>query len=184
MMKSSILMAATLLCTISFAFGQTAESSYAGQQSRKIKTLSADEITGYLSGHGMGFAKAAELNRYPGPKHVMDLAEKLALTKDQAGHTTEIYHEMHLEATRLGRVYVDLEKKLDQMFASKSVTEDTMRDLISEISRVRGEIRMAHLIAHLRMVQVLGSEQIAKYDELRGYTDRSQKPGHEPGHGH
>ena len=44
-----------------------AQSPYAGQESREIKSLSPAEVDGYLAGAGMGFAKAAELNGYPGP---------------------------------------------------------------------------------------------------------------------
>src|SRR5262245_34850176 len=39
--------------------GQT--TPYAGQQAREIKALSSEEIESYLSGSGMGLAKAAEL---------------------------------------------------------------------------------------------------------------------------
>src|SRR4029079_2796548 len=42
---------------------------YAGQQARGVKALSDEEVSGYLAGAGMGFAKAAELNGYPGPMH-------------------------------------------------------------------------------------------------------------------
>lgn len=54
--------------------GQHEGSPYAGQESREIKALSPDEIAALRKGDGMGFAKAAELNGYPGPRHVLDLA--------------------------------------------------------------------------------------------------------------
>jgi hypothetical protein len=41
---------------------------YAGQQTGTIKALSDEDITALLKGDGMGFAKVAELNGYPGPK--------------------------------------------------------------------------------------------------------------------
>lgn len=40
----------------------SAESPYAGQQTREVKALSTQEVDDYLNGRGMGFAKAAELN--------------------------------------------------------------------------------------------------------------------------
>lgn len=49
---------------------------YAGQQERMIKALSTSEIDGLKKGKGMGLAKAAELNHYPGPRHVLDEASK------------------------------------------------------------------------------------------------------------
>jgi hypothetical protein len=36
--------------------------AHQGQQSREIKALSPEEVTQYLAGAGMGYAKAAELN--------------------------------------------------------------------------------------------------------------------------
>jgi hypothetical protein len=50
-------------------------SPYAGQAGREIKALSREEVEGLLAGQGMGYAKAAELNRYPGPAHVLEQAE-------------------------------------------------------------------------------------------------------------
>ena len=57
------------------AQGQT--SAYAGQQSREIKALSDQEVKDLQAGAGMGMAKAAELNRYPGPMHALELADQL-----------------------------------------------------------------------------------------------------------
>ena len=41
-------------------------SPYAGEQGREIKALSTKDIDDLTQGRGMGLAKAAELNRYPG----------------------------------------------------------------------------------------------------------------------
>jgi hypothetical protein len=48
---------------------------YAGQQHRIIKALSEEEIAALLKGEGLGMAKAAELNGYPGPLHVLTLVK-------------------------------------------------------------------------------------------------------------
>jgi hypothetical protein len=44
-----------------------AAGDYAGRQSRHIKALSEEEVKGYLSGAGMGLAKAAESCRVTTP---------------------------------------------------------------------------------------------------------------------
>ena len=59
------------------------QSPYMGQESREIKALSPQEISDYLLGRGMGLAKAAELNGYPGPAHVLELAVQLEITSEQ-----------------------------------------------------------------------------------------------------
>src|SRR4051794_40771771 len=56
---------------------------YSGQQARSIKALSPENIAALLTGEGMGMAKAAELNGYPGPAHVLALAKELNLTEAQ-----------------------------------------------------------------------------------------------------
>ena len=72
-----------LIIVPALADAQDHTSPYAGQQARDIKALSPDEIQGYLTGQGMGLAKAAELNGYPGPLHVLELAAELKLTEEQ-----------------------------------------------------------------------------------------------------
>src|SRR5688572_5253924 len=87
-------------------------SPYAGQEDRPIKALSDADILSYLNGDGMGYAKAAELNRYPGPRHVLDLAEQLSLTQPQKQRIERIYDGMHESAARLGREIVSKEAVL------------------------------------------------------------------------
>ena len=68
---------ASLVVIVASAASATAQttSPYAGQQQRTIKALSDQEIGDLLEGRGMGLAKAGELNSYPGPLHVLQLAE-------------------------------------------------------------------------------------------------------------
>ena len=62
--------ATTLVALIAFAGPGDDDRQYAGQQARSIKALDDAEIDTLLNGRGMGLARAAELNHYPGPKHV------------------------------------------------------------------------------------------------------------------
>ena len=50
------------------------------RQTQEIKSLTAQEIDDLRNGRGMGFAMAAELNSYPGPAHILELAGDLQLT--------------------------------------------------------------------------------------------------------
>ena len=56
---------AALLLALALPVEAQHHQPYAGQQERDIKSLTADEVKRYLSGSGMGFAKPAELNRFP-----------------------------------------------------------------------------------------------------------------------
>ena len=76
------------LSLTSAMFAAPAPSPYAGEQTREIKALSGSDIANLRNGRGMGLARPAELNRYPGPRHVLDTAE-LALTPAQIAR----YHQ-------------------------------------------------------------------------------------------
>jgi Spy/CpxP family protein refolding chaperone len=153
------------------AFAQDHRSPYVGQEARGIKALSADEVKAYLTGQGAGLAKAAELNRYPGPLHVLELSEQLRLTETEKADTEQVRDVMLRDATRLGKLIVEKERALDGSFAAGKIDEERLRSLVAEISSLQGELRVVHLRAHLAMVRILTPEQIERYAELRGYGD-------------
>src|SRR5262245_49661752 len=151
------------------ASGSETKSSYAGQENRAVKSLSQDEIDGYRAGRGMGLARPAELNHYPGPRHVLDMAEQLSLTNAQVKAAQAIYERMHSAAVPLGAAFVDAEAGLDAAFASSSIDTVALASLVKEASRLEGELRFVHLKAHVELRAVLTPEQVARYDALRGY---------------
>ena len=175
-----VFMVFVLLIFIPFiSFAQSRHSPYAGQEKRKIKALSSEDIEGYLKGRGMGFAKAAELNHYPGPKHVLDLVEELHLSKDQLDRTKETYDEMHKDAVSIGRQIVEKERVLDNSFANQEIDEKNLLEISVELGSLQGELRAVHLKAHLKMRKILSSHQVDKYDELRGYQGNGGKHKHQ-----
>jgi Spy/CpxP family protein refolding chaperone len=163
------------------ALAQHGHSPYAGQDQRAVKALSDEEIQALLDGQGMGLAKAAELNHYPGPKHTLELATELQLSEAQRAETRQIYNRMHQEAVRLGALIIDGEKELDHLFATQAVDSDALQSLTKRIAQLRGDLRLAHLQAHIDMKRVLSPEQINKYDALRGYVTQAA-PGPHSGH--
>ncbi len=133
--------------------------------------LSASDVDGLLAGRGMGFAKPAELNSYPGPLHVLELADDLALTDAQAEAAASIRAEMSARATTLGAQLVQVEQHLDRLFASGEATPEAIERVTAHAGTLRGQIRAAHLVAHVAMRNALTPQQIATYDRLRGHTD-------------
>jgi Spy/CpxP family protein refolding chaperone len=146
-----------------------AASPYAGEEGREIKALSAADVDAYLTGQGMGFAKAAELNGYAGPKHVLELASELDLTAEQRTQTQVLFASMQTKAVALGRRLVDEERTLDRLFASTSITRDSLQESVARIGEVQADVRAAHLEAHLEQAKILTPEQHARYLRLRGY---------------
>jgi Spy/CpxP family protein refolding chaperone len=154
-----------------------AHSPYAAEAGADIKALSADEVKMLLEGRGMGFAKAAELNGYPGPLHVLELAEALELRAEQRDSTQALFERMRVAALREGAAYVAAERALDRLFAAKTIDAARLEAALATIETHRGRLRAVHLNAHLEQVRILDAAQVAKYSELRGYsggTDHSQ----------
>lgn len=153
-------------------------SAYIGQEERDIKALSPEDVTAYLSGKGMGLARAAELNGYAGPAHVLELAAQLELTTEQRTRTEALFAAMTSKATPLGQTLVAQERQLDRLFATKAVTAELLASSLNEIGSLQAQIRGAHLEAHLDQVAILTAEQSARYAQLRGYRSSRDPTGH------
>ena len=149
--------------------GAATPSPYAGEEQREIRALSAEQVEGLLAGKGMGYAKAAELNGYPGPKHVLELAEELDLSEAQRTATERIFAEMAAQARTLGAELVAAERALDQDFRHGQVTESSLQTSLAQIAQIQGKLRQTHLAAHLQQIGVLSAEQVTLYVKLRGY---------------
>ena len=164
---------AAILAAFAFAgpaAAQEAHSPYAHAVSEEVKTMSEAEVNELLNGEGMGLARPAELNRHPGPRHVLDLAEALGLSPEQRLATERIRADMSARAKALGREILDGEKALDAAFAAGGVTEDALAASVRRIAELEGELRIEHLRAHLAMRELLSEHQIHEYDRLRGYA--------------
>ena len=168
-----------IVSLVAVAAAANVESPYVGQETREIKALSQQEIDDYLNGRGLGYAKAAELNHYPGPRHVLDLANKLALTQEQTRQTQAIFETMQAQAVALGKQLVEKEKELDRQFANGSMDAVSLHALSSDIGVLQAKIRYAHLVAHLEQKALLTKHQVQLYDQLRGYG-----AAHGNGHSH
>lgn len=178
-MKTTLFVTAAFLVSVGIASaGQ--HTSYAGEEQREIKALSAEDVKGYLAGKGAGLAKAAELNHYPGPAHVMEHVDALRMTQSQEERTRKAFAEMRDQARRLGENIVARERELDRLFATGAIDETTLRSMLEDIGRLQADLRRVHLQAHLEQKEILTPEQVARYDELRGYA--SGKGPHDHGY--
>ncbi len=151
---------------------QHMHSPYVGLEDRPIKALSDSQVQQLQNGDGMAFAFAlpAELNHYPGPRHVFDLSQPLALSRRQQSQVRLVEQGMRTKARQLGTAIIEKERVLDQGFARKTLDEAALRELTGEIARPQGDLRYVHLAAHLEVRRILTEKQVKSYDELGGYS--------------
>jgi Spy/CpxP family protein refolding chaperone len=156
-----------------------AQTPYAGMQTRGIKALSDQQVSDLSAGKGMGFALAAELNGYPGPSHVLELADKLELSSDQRSQIEALFDSMKSDAQPLGLKLIDQEADLDKQFASRSVTPESLKASTAAIAVTQGSLRETHLKYHLSAAAILTPVQVRRYAELRGYGDQPMMHHHQ-----
>ncbi|MEN0086988.1 MAG: Spy/CpxP family protein refolding chaperone [Pseudomonadota bacterium] len=156
-----------------------ASQPYADQQGRTISSLSAADVEQLRAGQGWGLAKPAEFNGYPGPAHVLEFTEQLALTENQLRAVEASFQTMQAQAATLGSALVEAEAALDSAFVDRDVTPDSLTTLLTRAEELRADLRETHLTAHLEVTPLLRDEQKTRYQELRGYGD-----GHSGHSGH
>ncbi len=120
-----------------------------------------------LNGDGNGMAAYAELNGFPGPKHVLDLAEKLGLTPRQKADVRTVYEEMRTRARAIGKMIVKIEEELHYAFNSGMLKGESVEEDAESIGKMRGTLRGVHLAAHVKTKEFLTKKQIETYVALR-----------------
>ena len=143
---------------------------YAGLERRAVASLSEAQIADLRAGRGMGLALPAELNGYPGPAHVIELAGPLGLTEAQLSRVQALHAEMKAEAVPLGERLIAQEADLDAAFRARTVTPASLAEKTGAIAATQGALRHTHLKYHLDTLEVLSPEQTARYGSLRGYA--------------
>ncbi len=170
-MKHLLLAAICLTVLVEGAVAQHQhQSPYVDLKTREIKALSDEAIHDYRNGNGMRLALSAELNMYPGPRHVLDLVGVMGLDAEQVERVEAIGDAMSADAVRIGTQIVHLERALDLAFAHRTIDSTRLRSMTNEIGRLQGELRFVHLTAHLAVTEILSQTQIEQYEMRRGYS--------------
>jgi hypothetical protein len=146
-----------------------APSPYVPLQDRPIKALDAERVRALLAGEGLAYALAAELNGYPGPMHAVELGARIGLSREQIAAARARTDTVKTEFRRLGAELVAAERALDAAFADRRIDPEALRRLVGETARLDGELRTAHLAAHLVQTAEMTEEQIRRYMQARGY---------------
>ncbi|MGB3612405.1 MAG: Spy/CpxP family protein refolding chaperone [Elainellaceae cyanobacterium] len=146
------------------------KSPYVDQADSPIPGLSAQEIDDLRQGRGAGYARTAELNSYPGPRHVLDLKADLDLSPSQEDIVYAVFEDMQRDAQHIGKMIVDQEDALSRAFATATITPEALAERTQELAALYSHLRATHLEAHVAITPLLSAEQIEQYDRLRGYA--------------
>ena len=117
-------------------------SAYVSHEGAEGTVLTPKEISQLRNGEGMGLALPAELNRYPGPLHTLELEADLKLTPNQVERTREIFDAMKETAVRIGEQIIMVERHLNQTFQSGAATREEIRRMTGHGAELRGELDM------------------------------------------
>src|SRR5256712_5544472 len=140
----------------------------AGAQGHQVAQTCASEFEKVVGeGRGFGLAFAADQNGYPGPMHVLELKDRLKLTADQEANARELMHAMFTESRPKGARLLDAEAKLRPLFAGHAADDAALRTAVDEVERARSEVRLVHLLTHLKTRDLLTEDQRRTYHEAR-----------------
>jgi len=180
-MKQLVLTATTLVI-LCYSTSVQSQQPYAGFAQRPIKALSEQQVDDLRAGRGMALALAAELNGYPGPSHVLELADHLDLSPDQRTRVQQLFDAMEQETVPLGTKLIEQERELDYLFSAGVVTPDTLQAAVAAISVTLSHLREGHLKYHLSTAALLTQHQKQQYAELRGYRQLGNAEEHQHRH--
>ena len=144
-------------------------SPYAHTQSSEVSTLTPEEVRELRNGEGMGLARPAELNQFPGPKHLLELVSDLDLSQPQIARIKAIRKKMKMRAIAKGKEILETELHLANLFASGHPSVAEMNRITEHLGVMRGKLQAIHLLAHIESARELTADQIESYDRLRGY---------------
>jgi hypothetical protein len=175
--------AAILVLAGAGTWGRPAGTTWASEAPPlPAKSLSPEEVHGLQEGEGMGLARVAEVNGYPGPAHVHEAAQagKIHLYAEQRDAIQRVHAATTAEAKTLGRQILAQEASLEGEFRMGHIVEADLARHVEEIGRNLVELRLIHLRAHVLTAGLLRPEQIEEYYQFRGLTVPSS--GHRVGY--
>jgi Spy/CpxP family protein refolding chaperone len=118
-------------------------------------------------GRGFGLAFAADQNGYPGPLHVLELKDRLALTPAQETRMRALFDTMLVDARSGAARLAAAEDRLRRVFADRAADPAAVRTAVAEAERARADVRLVHLLTHVQAHDVLTESQRRQYHDLR-----------------
>src|SRR5262245_54501242 len=93
-------------------------------------------------GRGFGVAFVADQEGYPGPLHVLELQDRLRLTRDQEREMQQMLDAMFARSRPAAARLLASERRLRALFAGGSTDEATVRAAVADTERARADLRL------------------------------------------
>ena len=136
-----------------------------GHRAAQACATEFEQVVG--AGRGFGMAFAADQNGYPGPMHVLELKDRLKLSAEQEAKMQYLMHAMFAESKPKGAQLLEAETALRRLFADKTADDAAVRAAVDAVERARRDVRLVHLLTHLKTRDLLTEEQRRLYHEAR-----------------
>jgi Spy/CpxP family protein refolding chaperone len=165
--RTTLVALAGLLGGAALAGGQHGHSGSheEGHRAAQACATEFEQVVG--AGRGFGMAFAADQNGYPGPMHVLELKERLKLSAEQEAKTLHLMHAMFAESTPKSARLLEAEATLRRLFAERTADAAAVRAAVDAAERARRDVRLVHLLTHLKTRDLLTEEQRRLYHEVR-----------------
>jgi Spy/CpxP family protein refolding chaperone len=161
-------LAVTILSTLAATAGAQHRGHTGGGDGHRAAQACATEHDQVVAeGRGFGMAFAADQNGYPGPLHILELRERLALTSEQVAKTEALMRAMFDESRPKSARLLSAEARLRGLFAEGAANEAAVRTAVADVERARSDIRLVHLLTHLRARDLLTESQRRLYHDAR-----------------
>ncbi|MEM7053218.1 MAG: hypothetical protein AAF446_01590 [Pseudomonadota bacterium] len=167
LIASTLLLCTGLITTFSPVQSQQVQQASDNDKLEALQAMPERRFNGLLEGRGMGLARIANMKGYPGPMHVLEMAEQLGISDEQRAQTEQIMQRMRSTAKQRGRELIEAERRLEALFDGGLVQPSAVDAALLEIGMLQAQVRAAHLHAHIEQARVMTLSQIERYTELR-----------------
>jgi Spy/CpxP family protein refolding chaperone len=164
---TTVMALAGLLGGAAAAWGQHGHSGSheEGHRAAQACAIEFEQVVG--TGRGFGMAFAADQNGYPGPMHVLELKDRLKLSPEQEAKMRHLMHAMFTESKPKSARLLEAEATLRRLFAEGTADDAAVRAAVEAVERARRDVRLVHLLTHLKTRDLLTEEQRRIYHEAR-----------------
>ena len=98
---------------------------------------------------------------------MLELKDRLGLSRDQEAKAQALLAAMFAESRPKSARLLDAEAKLRRLFATGRPDDAAVRAAVIEVETARAEVRLVHLLFHLKMRDALTDDQRRVYQEAR-----------------